>query len=99
MKINRINLLSSLFTLGILFFFLSDVFSQERAFFVGAMSIFFTIFVVLMMYTFMEFIIAKQHNDIWKLGFLGIFGILGLFSGFPGFFALFVFFAFFGLKE
>lgn len=69
-------------------------------FFRGLFLLAFLISGVLIVYSIMEYLITKENDDIWKLGFLGIFGLLGIIPGFSlSFFAIFALFFFFGFKD
>jgi hypothetical protein len=54
----------------------------------------------LTVYSTMEYIISKEPDDLWKIGFLGLFGLIGLIPFFSiEFFGFFGFFVYFGIKN
>jgi len=97
--INRIKAIYYFLFGSVISFLLSAVFSQERAFFLGLSLILGVAFILFLTYTTMEFIIAREHPQVWRLGFIGLVGLIGLVPGLTGFFAFFAFFAFFGAKD
>lgn len=55
---------------------------------------------VAVIYATMEFIITKEPEDLWKIGFLGIIGLAGLIPVLGvSYFAFFALFVFFGTRQ
>jgi hypothetical protein len=79
--------------------FVSALTAKTEWLFFGLAALSFIVFFFLLAYNLMEFIITKEPDDLWKLGFLGLFGLLGLIPGLTPFFALFSLFGLFGTKE
>ncbi|MDD5098148.1 MAG: hypothetical protein PHD31_00260 [Candidatus Pacebacteria bacterium] len=71
----------------------------EEWFFFGLFFLLMAGFILLLLYSVMEFIIDREPADLWKVGFLGWFGIMGIFPGFTTLFAFFGLFGLFGLKD
>jgi hypothetical protein len=72
---------------------------MEEWFFFGLFFLLISAFVILMLYSIMEFIIDREPADLWKAGFLGWFGLLGMIPGFTLLFGFFALFGLFGLKD
>ncbi|MDD3386718.1 MAG: hypothetical protein PHX92_02210 [Candidatus Pacebacteria bacterium] len=95
---NKIKALFIIFFVGVLSLVLSMFFVD--VFFRGLLILSFLAFVLLSAYSIMEYVMVKENDDLWKLGFLGVFGLLPLIPGVSvSFFALFGLFVFFGLKD
>lgn len=95
---NRIEKIYILFFLGAISLLLATLFPV--AFFYGLTLILFLGFTLLMVYSTMEYIISREPDDLWKIGFIGLFGLVGLIPFFSmGFFGFFGFFAYFGIKN
>ena len=71
----------------------------EEWFFFGLFFITVAAFIMLMLYSIMEFVIDREPADLWRVGFLGWFGLLGMIPGFTFLFGLFALFGLFGLKD
>jgi len=96
--LNRIEKIYILFFLGAISLLLATLFSV--VFFYGLALILLLGFTLLMVYSTMEYIISREPDDLWKIGFIGLFGLIGLIPFFSmGFFGFFGFFAYFGLKS
>ncbi|MFA5355301.1 MAG: hypothetical protein WC302_00985 [Candidatus Paceibacterota bacterium] len=74
------------------------IFKAEDAVFFILTFVFFFLFIVFIVWNTIRYIIKREPQDIWKLGWLGLIGLIGLTSEF-GFFGFFGFFAFFGLRK
>lgn len=98
MMFNRIEQIYILFFLAIILLLLVKFFSLS--FLYGLTLILFLCFALLTVYSTMEYIISKEPDDLWKIGFLGLFGLIGLIPFFSiEFFGFFGFFAYFGIKN
>lgn len=71
--------------------------AEEAVFFLLTLASF-GLFVVSIIANLIKYIIKKEPEDIWKLGWLGLIGLLGLVEG-AEFFGFFGFFAFLGFKK
>jgi len=98
MMFNRIEKIYTLFFLAIISLLLATLFPIP--FLYGLTLILFLGFAVLTVYSTMEYVISKEPDDLWKIGFIGLFGLIGLVPFFSvGFFGFFGFFAYFGIKN
>ena len=98
MMFNRIEQIYILFFLAIISLLLVKFFPSP--FLYGLTLILFLCFALLTVYSTMEYIISKEPDDLWKIGFLGLFGLIGLIPFFSiEFFGFFGFFAYFGIKN
>ncbi|KUK64941.1 MAG: hypothetical protein XD85_0537 [Parcubacteria bacterium 34_609] len=74
MMFNRIEQIYTLFFLAIISLLLAKFFPLP--FLYGLTLILFLCFALLTVYSTMEYIISKEPDDLWKIGFLGLFGLL-----------------------
>ncbi|MDK2949232.1 MAG: hypothetical protein PWQ56_397 [Patescibacteria group bacterium] len=96
--LNRIEKIYTLFFLSIISLLLATLF--PLLFFNVLTLILFLGFAILTTYSTMEYVISKEPDDLWKIGFIGLFGLIGLIPFFSmGFFGFFGFFAYFGFKN
>jgi hypothetical protein len=102
MVTKRIKFINLLLSLGIALFLIHYIigfFMAKELIFLVMSLLFILGFLILLLYSLIEFAIEKTPADLWKLGFLGCFGLIGLLPGLTPAFALFAFFGFFGARN